>query len=64
LLLFVSGDEHRRLAPFAPGWRFADAARLRCWVNDALPVRAVATGATTHGVHELPPVSPSSQETA
>ena len=39
-LLFVSGEERRRLAPYPPGWRFADAARLRCWVNDALPVRA------------------------
>jgi len=39
-LLFVSGDERRRFAPYPVGWRFADAARLRCWVNDALPVRA------------------------
>jgi hypothetical protein len=61
-LLFVSGDERRRLAPYPPGWRFADAARLRCWVNDALPVRAATTTVTTHEVHELPPVSRSSQE--
>ena len=39
-LLFMSGQERRRLAPYPPGWRFADAARLRCWVNDALPVRS------------------------
>jgi hypothetical protein len=59
-LLFVSGDERRRLAPYPPGWRFADAARLRCWVNDALPVRPAAT----HEVCELPPVSRSNQESA
>ena len=38
-LLFSSGDERRRLAPYPPGWRLADPVRLRCWVNDALPVR-------------------------
>src|SRR4051812_43125798 len=38
-LLFMCGEERRRLAPYPPGWRLADAARLRCWVNDALPVR-------------------------
>jgi hypothetical protein len=63
-LLFVSGDERRRFAPYPPGWRFADAARLRCWVNDALPVRATATSMTAHEVRELPPVSRSSQEPA
>lgn len=63
-LLFVSGDERRRLAPYPPGWRFADAARLRCWVNDALPVRAVTTGLPAREVRELPPVSRSSQESA
>lgn len=62
-LLFVSGEERRRLAPYPPGWRFADAARLRCWVNDAQPVRITVTGMTAHGVRELPPVSRSSQET-
>ena len=56
-LLFVSGDERRRLAPYPPGWRFADAARLRCWVNDALPVRATGTGATPQKLSELPPVA-------
>jgi hypothetical protein len=63
-LLFVSGEERRRLAPYPPGWRFADAARLRCWVNDALPVRAAPTSMTAHEVRELPPVSRSSQESA
>jgi len=63
-LLFVSGDERRRLAPYPPGWRFADAARLRCWVNDALPVRTVNPGLTAHEVRELPPVRRSSQESA
>jgi len=61
-LLFVSGDERRRLAPYPPGWRFADAARLRCWVNDALPVRTTFTGMTAGEVRDLPPVSRSSQE--
>ena len=63
-LLFVSGNERRRLAPYPPGWRFADAARLRCWVNDALPVRTRDTSMTGEGVRELPPVSRSSQEPA
>jgi hypothetical protein len=63
-LLFVSGEERRRLAPYPTGWRFADAARLRCWVNDALPVRATPTRVTAHEVRELPPVSRSSQEPA
>lgn len=63
-LLFVSGEERRRLAPYPPGWRFADAARLRCWVNDALPVRATPTSVTAHEVRELPPVRRSSQEPA
>ena len=63
-LLFVSGDERRRFAPYPPGWRFADAARLRCWVNDALPVRTVNPILTAHEVRELPPVRRSSQESA
>jgi hypothetical protein len=63
-LLFVSGEERRRLAPYPPGWRFADAARLRCWVNDALPVRAIGTSLTAHELPGSPPVSRSSQETA
>jgi|SRR4051812_37405008 hypothetical protein len=63
-LLFVSGDERRRLAPYPPGWRFADAARLRCWVNDALPVRDRIPSMTADEVRELPPVSRSSQEPA
>jgi len=37
-LLFMCGQERRRLAPYPAGWHLADAARLRCWVNDALPV--------------------------
>jgi len=61
-LLFVSGDERRRLAPYPPGWRFADAARLRCWVNDALPVRPTVAPTTADEVRVLPPVSRSSQE--
>ena len=60
-LLFVSGNERRRLAPFPPGWRFADAARLRCWVNDAIPVRAAAIGLAADEVRDLPPASRSSQ---
>jgi len=59
-LLFVSGSERRRLAPYPPGWRFADAARLRCWVNDAIPVRATAISLTAE-VRDLPPASRSSQ---
>lgn len=61
-LLFVSGEERRRLAPYPPGWRFADAARLRCWVNDALPVRASVPSMTTEEVRVLPSVTRSSQE--
>jgi hypothetical protein len=52
-LLFVSGEERRRLAPYPPGWRFADAARLRCWVNDAHPVRTTVTSMTAHEVPEF-----------
>jgi hypothetical protein len=54
-LLFVSGNERRRLAPFPPGWRFADAARLRRWVDDALPVRIA------NGMSPEPPASQLSQ---
>lgn len=61
-LLFMSGEERRRLAPYPPGWRHADAACLRCWVNDALPVRTASRAATSDGVCELPPVSRSSQD--
>jgi len=60
-LLFVSGEERRRLAPYPPGWRFADAARLRCWVNDALPVRPMTVRPPADDVR-LPPVSQSQQE--
>jgi hypothetical protein len=63
-LLFVSGDERRRFAPYPPGWRFADAARLRCWVADALPVRATGASLTALELPESPPASRSSQETA
>jgi hypothetical protein len=63
-LLFVSGDERRRLAPYPPGWRFADTARLRCWVNDALPVRGTVASGTTQEGRALPAVSQSSQATA
>ena len=61
-LLFVSGAERRRLAPYAPGWRHADATCLRCWVNDALPVRPANPAVTSDRVCELPPMSPSSQD--
>ena len=39
-LLFTSGQERRRLAPYPAGWRLADDALLRCWMNDALPRRS------------------------
>jgi hypothetical protein len=61
-LLFMSGDERRRLAPYPSGWRFADASRLRCWVNDALSVRSRGTGMTGDGLRDLPPVSRNSQD--
>jgi hypothetical protein len=61
-LLFMSGEERRRLAPFPPGWRQADAAQLRCWVNDALPVRWVGVARTHDRVHDLPPVTESSRD--
>jgi hypothetical protein len=60
-LLFMSGEERRRLAPFPPGWRHADAAQLRCWVNDALPVRWVGVR-TQDPVHDLPPMTASSRD--
>ena len=63
-LLFISGDERRRLAPYPPGWRLADPVRLRCWVNDALPVRARSGASTGDGVCELPPVNASPQDVA
>ena len=63
-LLFMSGDERRRLAPYPPGWRHADAACLRCWVNDALPVRTPSSGTPSGGVCELPPQSRSSRDSA
>jgi hypothetical protein len=62
-LLFMSGDERRRLAPYPPGWRFADASRLRCWVNDALPVPARRSGTTRDG-GDVPAVSRNSQSSA
>lgn len=61
-LLFMSGEERRRLAPFPPGWRLADAAQLRCWVNDALPVRWVGAARTPDRVHDLPPVTESARD--
>ena len=61
-LLFMSGEERRRLAPYPPGWRHADAACLRCWVNDALPVRPASRAATSNGVCDLPPMSRSSRD--
>lgn len=63
-LLFMSGDERRRLAPYPPGWRHADAARLRCWVNDALPVRPASAGTSRDEVCELPPQSRSNRDPA
>lgn len=60
-LLFMSEEERRRLAPFPPGWRYANAAQLRCWVNDALPVRWA--GLRAQGpVHDLPPVTASPRD--
>jgi hypothetical protein len=63
-LLFVSGEERRRLAPYPPGWRLADPARLRCWVNDALPVRTTRGGDSTDGACDLPHVSDSPRDSA
>ena len=63
-LLFMSGEERRRLAPYPPGWRLADAARLRCWVNDALPVRPLGRTGTQDEVCELPLVTRSSPDSA
>ena len=60
-LLFMSGEERRRLAPYPPGWRFADAARLRCWVNDALPVPTRNTSMPGDGARVSPSVNRSSQ---
>ena len=62
-LLFMSGEERRRLAPYPPGWRFADASRLRCWVNDALPVPTRRSGTTRDG-GDLPAASRNSQNSA
>jgi hypothetical protein len=61
-LLFISGDERRRLAPYPPGWRLADASRLRCWVNDARPVRTTAFPGTGERECELPPSSGSPRD--
>ena len=61
-LLFMSGEERRRLAPYPPGWRLADPARLRCWVNDALPVRRVGGRAMSGEVCQLPPSPTSSPD--
>lgn len=63
-LLFVSGEERRRLAPYPPGWRLADPVRLRCWVNDALPVRAPRGARATNEACDLPPMSGSPRDTA
>ena len=63
-LLFVSGEERRRLAPYPPGWRFADPVRLRCWVNDAQPVRTTRRTEGSRGACDLPPVSDSPRDTA
>ena len=64
-LLFVSGGERRRLAPYPPGWRFADPGRLRAWVGDAAPVRDLTAGAGSNArrVCDLPPVEPCRQDT-
>jgi hypothetical protein len=37
-LLFMSGVERRRLAPFPPGWRLATEDQLRRWCAEATPV--------------------------
>jgi hypothetical protein len=59
-LLFVSGNERRRLAPLPPGWRMADASRLRRWVDDALPVRVAGLISPQTGVGQLPPLNAAS----
>ena len=63
-LLFISGDERRRLAPYPPGWRLADASRLCCWVNDASPVRTASFPRTVQGECELPPSNASLRDPA
>jgi hypothetical protein len=63
-LLFSSGDERRRLAPYPRGWRLAGVAQLRCWVHDARPApRRVRAGSADdeRGVSSLPR---SAQDTA
>jgi hypothetical protein len=62
-LLFISGDERRRLAPYPPGWRLADPVRLRCWVNDALPVRTTSGAEMVGEVCDLPTVDTGPQRT-
>ena len=39
-LLFMSGGERRRMAPFPPGWRLATQAQLRRWCAEATPVES------------------------
>jgi len=63
-LLFMSGEERRRLAPYPRGWRLADPARLRCWVNDARPVRSPGRAEANDGVCDLPPLPQSSRDPA
>jgi hypothetical protein len=43
-LLFISGNERRRMAPFPPGWRLATQDQLRRWCAEALPVRSGRRG--------------------
>lgn len=38
-LLFMSGEERRRLAPFPEQWRHATDEQLRKWCEDAMTVR-------------------------
>ena len=61
-LLFISGEERRRLAPYPRGWRLADPARLRCWVNDARPVRSTDRVRADDRVYDLPALKQSSRD--
>jgi hypothetical protein len=38
-LLFMSGNERRRLAPFPTGWHLASEKQLRQWCSDAIAAK-------------------------
>jgi hypothetical protein len=38
-LLFMSGTERRRLAPFPSGWHLASEKQLRQWCSDAMAAK-------------------------